>query len=399
MLERSNNVSVVKERLVRLGRGLREALAEKALQTAARDSKQSAVSMLYGQDEPPPRANERGLMKTTPPKLTLMDIANRAGVSRSAASLALRGERGVQPDKRALILKIAEELNYTPDPSARRLASNATGTIGVLLSDVLNPFTAAVAKSIDAVAREKGFEVILSIEGSPEPAAEKAIQALVAQRVAGLILIGSPESTALVEKISRNLPVLYFGRHLSSARIDSVSNDDHLGASLIVRHLVELGHRSIVHIDGGPSAGSQRRRDGYRLAMEEQGLQPIVYPGRQTLDGGVASTEAILAEAARPTAIFAANDLSAIGVISRLLKEGLSVPRDMAVVGYDDIPFAESETMSMTTVKQPIQYMANQSIDILVSRMRTPEEPAVHMLVSPSLIVRRTTGEVAQGGA
>jgi DNA-binding LacI/PurR family transcriptional regulator len=333
-------------------------------------------------------------MKSIPPKLTLMDIAARAGVSRSTASLALRGEPGVQPEKRARILKIAKELNFTPDLSARRLASNVTGTIGVLLSDILNPFTALVAKSIDAVAREKGFEVILSIEGFPDPAAEKAIQSLVAQRVAGLILIGSPDSTTLIEKVSRHLPVLYFGRHLSSERVDSVSNDDRLGALLVVRHLVELGHRDIAHIDGGPSAGSQRRREAYRSAMEEQGLTPRVYPGRHTLDGGVASTETILNEINRPTAIFASNDLEAVGVISRLLKEGIRVPDDVAVVGYDDIPFAESETMALTTIRQPIPYMATQSLEILTSRMQRFDEPASHVLIAPSLIVRRTTRQL-----
>ncbi|MDB5556951.1 MAG: LacI family transcriptional regulator [Rhizobium sp.] len=333
-------------------------------------------------------------MTTIPPKLTLLDIAARAGVSRSTASLALRGEPGVQPEKRARVLKIAEELNYTPDLSARRLASSSSGTIGVLLSDILNPFTATVAKSIDAVAREKGFDVILSLEGFTETGAEKAIQSLAAQGVAGLILIGSPESTSLIERVSQRLPVLYFGRHLASERVASVSNDDRLGASLVVRHLVGLGHRDIVHIDGGPSAGSQRRREAYRSAMEEAGLVPTVYSGRHTLDGGVQATEAILAQTKRPTAIFASNDMEAVGVLSRLLKDGVRVPGDIAVVGYDDIPFAESETMSLTTVRQPIQYMASQSLDILMSRMQKPDEPAVHVLVAPSLIARRTTQEL-----
>lgn len=330
-------------------------------------------------------------MNKNPPKLTLQDIAERAGVSRSLASLALRGEPGVQPEKRARILKIAEELNYTPDPSARRLASNGSRSIGVLLSDILNPFTASMAKCLDAAARERGFDVLLSIEGHADPAAEKPLQSLAAQRVAGLITIGSPESLAVLDKISRRLPVVYVGRHLSSERIDSVSNDDHLGASLLVRHLVELGHRNIVHIDGGPSAGSQRRREAYCAAMAAEGLAAKVYPGRHALDGGVPATETILAQADRPTAIFASNDLQAAGVLSRLQKAGLQIPNDIAVVGYDDMPFAESETMSLTTIRQPIDYMASQSLDILISRMERPNEPSRHVLIAPSLVVRRTT--------
>ncbi len=330
-------------------------------------------------------------MTTTPPKLTLQDIAERAGVSRSLASLALRGEPGVHPEKRARILKIAEELNYTPDPSARRLASVGSRSIGILLSDILNPFTASVAKCIDAVARDRGFDVLLSIEGHADPAAEKPIYSLVAQRVAGLITIGSPESLAVVESVSRRMPVVYFGRHLSSERINSVSNDDHLGASLLVRHLVQLGHRSIAHIDGGPSAGSQRRREAYRAAMEAEGLAPRIYPGRHALDGGVPATEAILAQGDRPTAIFCSNDLQAAGVLNRLLKAGVRVPDDISLVGYDDMPFAESETMSLTTIRQPIDHMARQSLDILLSRLERPNEPAVHILIAPALVVRRST--------
>lgn len=330
-------------------------------------------------------------MTQNPPKLTLQDIAERAGVSRSLASLALRGEPGVQPDKRARILKIAEELNYTPDPSARRLASNGNRSIGVLLSDILNPFTASVAKSLVAVARNRGFEVLLSIEGDEDAAGNKPIESLVAQRMAGLITIGAPESLAMLEQVARRLPVVYFGRHLSSERIDSVSNDDHLGASLVVRHLVDRGHRKIVHIDGGPSAGSQRRREAYSAAMLVEGLIPVIYPGRHTLDGGVASTEKILSEKDRPTAIFVSNDVEAAGVINRLLKQGVQVPNDIAVVGYDDIPLADSETMSLTTIRQPIDHMASQSLDILMSRMERPNQPAIHVLLAPALVARRTT--------
>lgn len=335
-------------------------------------------------------------MSKIPPKLTLQDIADRAGVSRSLASLALRGEPGVQPDKRARILQIADELNYTPDPSARRLASNGSRSIGVLLSDILNPFTASVAKHLDAAARERGFDVLLSIEGHADPAADKPIQSLMAQRVAGLVTIGSPESLATLERVSRRLPVVYFGRHLSSERVDSVSNDDNLGAMLLVRHLVELGHRNIVHIDGGPSAGSQRRREAYCAAMVAEGLTPTVYPGRHVLDGGVPATETILAQENRPTAIFASNDLQAAGVLNRLLKAGLQVPKDIALVGYDDIPIAESETMSLTTIRQPIVSMVNQSLDILVSRMERPNEPSRHVLIAPSLVVRRSTQQLAK---
>jgi DNA-binding LacI/PurR family transcriptional regulator len=323
-------------------------------------------------------------------RMTLNDVAKEAGVSRSLASLAMRGEAGVDPTKRARILKAAAQLNYMPDTAARDLASNAARTIGVLVSDILNPFSASLAKSIDASAREKGFDVFLSFEGA-DADLHRLIRGLLDRRVAGLVLVGSPEMPELIEGYNRRVPTVYVGRHLTNEHIDSVSNDDFLGASMVVRHLVEIGHRDIVHIDGGPYAGSRRRREAYHAAMLEHGLLPRVVDGQHTLDGGSKGAEQVLAMKPLPTAIFASNDLAAVGVLNRLLQMGINVPRDMALCGYDDMPFAGSETLSLTTVRQPIDRMGSQSVDLLLARVQKPNDLAMHILLVPTLVVRRTT--------
>src|SRR6516162_3232407 len=178
-----------------------------------------------------------------PIKLTLADIAERAGVSRSLASLALRGEPGVQREKRERILKIAAELNYTPNPAARNLASNLSRTVGILVADILNPYLAVLAKTIDAAARAKGFDVVLSVDGMPDEAAERAIGNLIAQRVAGIILSGAPDDIKFCGRAARRTPVVYVGRHLEPKPIDRACNGAHVGSSLLVRHLVECGHK------------------------------------------------------------------------------------------------------------------------------------------------------------
>jgi DNA-binding LacI/PurR family transcriptional regulator len=330
-------------------------------------------------------------------KLTLSDIAERAGVSRSLASLALRGEPGVQPVKRARILKIAADLNYTPHPAARNLASSEIRTIGILVADIVNPYLAMFAKTLDAAARAEGFDVVLSIDGSPDSAAEKAVNNLLAQRVAGLILVGAPDSIELAEKVARRVPVVYVGRDVTTEAINSVTNDDRLGASLVVRHLVELGHKHIAHVDGGSGAGAQQRREGFTTALEAYGLKPLVFPGRYTLDGGLEGGKQALTAKPRPTAIFAANDLAAIGVLNAVLQSGLVVPDDVAVVGYDDMPFAGSETMALTTIHQPTDRMAAQCVRSLLQRMQNPEEPGMRVLMAPTLIARRSTLGVESG--
>ena len=326
-----------------------------------------------------------------PTKVSLSEVADRAGVSRALASLAIRGKPGVAQDKRERILQAAADLNYVPNPAARILASGESKTIGILVSNILNPFQAALTKAIDAAGRADGFEVLLSINGGTDAEAEKAISSLSAQRVAGLVLIDAPQSVAAIERISWQAPVVYVGRLLATDKVDCISNDDFMGATILVRHLIELGHKHIAHIDGGRGAGAIRRRDGYLSAVQEAGLVPNVLPGGYSMDAGAAGAREALALTPRPTAIFAANDFAALGVLNALLERGHSIPQDVAVVGYDDMPQAGTQTVSLTTMRQPMDRIATQSIQALSNRMRSPKEPAVKIMVSPILIERRST--------
>jgi DNA-binding LacI/PurR family transcriptional regulator len=325
------------------------------------------------------------------PKITLMEVAERAGVSRALASLALRGEAGVLPEKRARILQAASDLNYVVNPAARSLASGSSKTIGILVANILNPFLAALTKALDAAARQEGFDVVLSINGGTDPEAEKASASLIAQRIAGLVLIDAPQSVTAIETIGWQLPVIYVGRHLPTAKVDCISNDDFLGSTLLVKHLIDLGHTNIVHIDGGSGAGAIRRREGFMFAMQAEGLTPQVVPGGYSIDAGALGALEALNILPRPTAIYAPNDVAALGVLNTLLENGLSVPDDIAVVGYDDMPQAATKTLSLTTMRQPLDRMASQSIQALSNRIKFPDEPGVRILVSPQLVARRTT--------
>ncbi len=325
-------------------------------------------------------------------KVTLVDCSARAGVSRALASLAIRGESGVAPETRTKILQAAADLNYTANPAARSLASGESKTIGVVVANILNPFLAALTKSIDSAGRSEGFDVLLSINADSDQEAERAVGNLLAQRVAGLVLIDAPQSLNSIERIGWQVPTIYVGRHLASDKIDCICNDDFLGASMLVRSLTRLGHKRIVHIDGGTGAGAMRRREGFVAAMEAEGFKPVVVPGGYSIDAGAEGARKVLEEISpRPTAIFAANDFAALGVFNVLLNSGLSIPGDIAVAGYDNMPQASTETISLTTMKQPMDRIAAQTIQTLINRMKSPKEPAVRILVSPILIERRST--------
>jgi DNA-binding LacI/PurR family transcriptional regulator len=330
---------------------------------------------------------------------TLADVAERAGVSRSLASLALRGEGGVSTEKRERILRAAAELNYYPNLIARNLASPRAHSIGVVVGQILQPLQAEVAKEVDRLARAAGFDVLLSINADSDEAAEESVRALISRRVSGVILVGAPLAKTAIARVAGMIPAVYIGRLLVTVEIESVSTDDMLGARLAVEHLLGLGHRRIAHIDGGNGPGAFRRRDGFLAAMQAHGLGDLaeVVEGAYTLDAGAAAAARLLqAGADGPTAIFAANDLTAFGIIGEAQRAQRQVPRGLSVVGYGDVELAATETLSLTTIRQPARDLAAAGIESIVQRIENPTAPVVKKLVEPTLVIRRSTGAVQE---
>lgn len=327
-----------------------------------------------------------------PRGLTLADIADKAGVSRSLASLALRGEGGVNAEKRARILQVAAELNYRPNPMARNLASREPETIGVVVGRIVNPYVAMLVQAIDLAAQRSNQDVLLAINAFPVDEARSAIDRLTAHRVAGIVIVDAMLTDDDVSAIARRIPVVHVGRQLSAVEVDSVSTDNVLGATMAVQHLVGLGHRSIAHIDGGIGDGATGRRVGYSEAMKRSGLDPLIVSADYSVDAGARATADLLESGTLPTAIFAANDLVAIGVLNEISRRGLSVPDDVAVIGYDDMPLASTETVSLTTIRQLVDEIAEGSIETLRRRIANFDQPVRKQLISPVLVVRRSTG-------
>jgi len=324
---------------------------------------------------------------------TLSDVAKRAGVSRSLVSLAIRGEGYVRAESREKIAKAAQELNYIPNLAARMLASAQSSHIGTLVGNITNPLQAETAKWITVLAGEHGQNALLSLDADSDDKAEGAIDGLILHRISSAILIGAPYEKAAIARVAAKLPSVYIGRLLKAVEIDSVTTDHVLGAGLAVDHLVSVGCRKIVHLGGGASPGSQRMQQGYESAMARHGLSGHieVLVGSYSVDSGASAGRVLFERDNLPDAVFACNDLTAIGLLNEAAKHGIAVPDELCVVGYDDVTMSGSETLALTTIHQSAHDLAEAGMKLLLRRLADPEASPNKTLVLPRLVVRRST--------
>src|SRR5262249_34057921 len=324
--------------------------------------------------------------------VTMEDVAREAGVSRALVSLVMRDSPKVSDKRRARVLIAAQRVGCRPNAMARGLASRRTRTIGVLLNDLRNPFFAEMMDGIVEAADELDYRLLIGT-GRREAAGERrAVDAFFEHRADGLLLVSPRLPLREVLAIGRSTPTVAVGRPLKDTHVDSVTNDDVTGAKLAVRHLAGLGHRRIAHVDGGRGAGASARRRGYVREMEKLGLEPLVVPGEFTEAAGVRAAERLLDGKTHPTAVFAANDLVAVGALDRLEDAGLRVPGDISIIGYDNTFLAALHHISLTTIDQPRPDIGRLALTTLVERIDGVRSDAVHHRVEPSLVVRGTTG-------
>lgn len=305
----------------------------------------------------------------------------------------MSGSDRVSGESRAAVERAARELNYRPNAMARGLVGRRTRRLGVLLSDLRNPFFGDISSGMLERARELGYELIFTTGDREQRYEHLAIDAMLELRTDGLILAAPQVDEAIIERAARETAVVVLNRRIESDLCDYVTDDDYAGGRLAAAHLSSLGHTRIAHVDGGPGAGAATRRAGFEAGVRELGLAEStrVVRGSFTEEGGFRGAYELLSSGVRPTAVFAANDLAAIGVVSAAEAHGLRVPRDLSVMGYDNSHLSRLRHLSLTSIDQAAAELGRLAIDRILERIDNGRTEAIHNILPPSLVVRGST--------
>jgi DNA-binding LacI/PurR family transcriptional regulator len=320
------------------------------------------------------------------------DVAREAGVSRALVSLVMRKRPNVSEERRRRVLDAAGKLGYRPNAMARSLASRRTKTVGVILDDLRNPFFAEIAGGVEELASDLGYQLLLAAGGRQARRERVALAALLEHRVSGIILVSPRMPAGDIAAAAAEAPLVIVGRTVRGVDADSVLINEAHGTGLVLDHLIGLGHEAIAHVDGGSGAGGPQRRSAYLRGMRAQrlGRRALVIPGDFTEEAGVAAAAELLRRPELPTAIFAANDMVAAGLLGGLDRAGVEVPREVSIVGYDNISIAHLAHVSLTTVDQPRSEMGRLALELLLDRIDNRRANEVR-LIEPSLVIRSTT--------
>jgi LacI family transcriptional regulator, galactose operon repressor len=345
---------------------------------------------------PGPGTGSRGRVAADQPP-TSWTVARAAGVSQSTVSRALRGDPRVREETRRRVDQAARRLGYVPNSLAASLVSRSTRTVAVIVSDLTNPFFPALLTPVYDELQLMGYRVVLLTERTDIPTGQETLQRLLDRSIDGvLVTTATLGSRFAVELQRRGLPMVLLNRYIDGLDVDRVVSDNHGGAVIGGRHLIELGHRRIAAICGPANTSTSRdRRAGLAEALADAGLAldpALVREGTFSHQSGYQHTRDLLRLPDPPTAIVCGNDVVAFGALDAALSLGVRVPQDVSILGFDDIPMAAWEVFQLSTLRQPIGDMARAAARMLAERIEHPGEigPGREQVFATSLVRRGT---------
>ncbi len=337
--------------------------------------------------------------RATMERATIKDVAKLAGVSNATVSHVMNNTRFVSDGTKQIVERAVEELNYRPSQIARSLSVQRTLTIGLLISDVGNPFYYPIIQGVESVAHANNYDVYLLNAGYDQKRSVKYVRSMIERRADGIILMSSRMSMEIVGEATRHkIPTVVLDwNEVAFQDATAIHFDFERGIRQAVIHLIELGHRRFAHVAGDLSLWTARiRRDLYLKILGEYGISPATVPvveGNFKIEGGRRALHQLMNTPAKPTAVFTVNDLTAIGLIFEAKQLGLLVPDDFSVVGVDDIGLASQITPSLTTLALPGFVIGELCVSSLLDLLSNPtqEDSLRTHMVEAKFILREST--------
>jgi len=330
--------------------------------------------------------------------VTISDIAREAGVAKSTVSKVLSGVASVSQNTRERVLEVARRLNYHPSVVAQSLKSKKTRAIGLVLPNIMNPFFLYILKGVEDAAIENGYIVVFCESDNKKNKESLYFQIFEERWVDGVIFSGveddSEEEKYIKSLHEKGIPVVLIDREIEGYFTNAVLIDNKGAAFTATTYLLELGHRRIASIVGPQNIKIfVKRLEGYKVALSKYGVDfdpRMVVEGDLSVESGAAAIQKLMAEGLRFTAVFASNDLMAIGAMKELQRIGIKIPRDISIVGFDDIPLAALVTPSLTTVSQPAYEMGMEAVNLIKKNIESGKAIESKIILPTKLVVRES---------
>lgn len=329
-------------------------------------------------------------------RLTIGDVARAAGVSKQTVSRVLNQRGEISPQTRERILKVIDDLGYRPNAAARSLHSGRTSTIGLVIPDITNVFFVDIGQGVQGAAREQKYHVLLYDTSDNPEVEEESLRLLHERRADGIIICSSRLSDQRLAQILEGVgPVVLVNRWVEGLDVTQIGADYVRGMYMATRHLADLGHRRIAAITlSTETANSQAKLKGYLLGMERAGLPvspDLIVRTESSVKGGINAGIELLSREERPTAVVAYGDPVALGVMHSYHKQGLSIPGDLAIVGFGGSEVAEISNPPLSTVFIPNYEMGRQAVELLARRIEHEDTPTNVIRTEPRLLVRSSS--------